>query len=427
VREFTRNYSSADLGGADMADHCPICLNVAEKGRDRDFGEKKQFRCPRCGPFEISRTASAMLGNRLEQDPLARARLSHAVRSDTSETNWLFISSANIDELLHQPLPGIPQQLDSLVRWLAAQLGDNRFGHVVLPAPEHLAGVVGTADEESTERLIAYAVKRGLVDVDHIGNDDSLGLTPEGWSMVEPPQKEEPKSHVESAATAPEIVKAHCNKCDGERNAYRRASHAVNQRDGEISWSDTYDVLECCGCNSISVRHEHWFSEWDDFDLDSVTGQPKLIPGIKVTSWPPPTKRRKPEWVDNLDDDVLRGVADEVYQALDAGLIVLASIGTRTLLDRAMFLRVGDPRGGFAAKLDEMVQNGHIGEGEKETLEAITDAGSAAAHRGFAPSANTLTTIVEAVENFLHREFVLKTAAKEVRKATPPRTRAKGN
>ena len=130
-----------------------------------------------------------------------------------------------------------------------------------------------------------------------------------------------------------------------------------------------------------------------------------------------------PDWAENLEDDVLRGVIDEVYKALNAGLIVLASIGVRTLLDRAMLLRVGDPMGGFSGKLKLMVENGHIGQDEKNILEAITDAGSAAAHRGFAPTAETLSTIIETAENFLHREFVLKSAAGEVRSATPSRER----
>jgi hypothetical protein len=217
------------------------------------------------------------------------------------------------------------------------------------------------------------------------------------------------------------ILKAHCNTCGGERKAFRRATYRAEGSDDETSWSDTYDVLECCGCSSFTVRHAFWFSEWDEFDQDPITGQPRIVPGIKVVYWPPPTKRKKPEWADQLSDDVLRQVIDEVYQALNSGLIVLASIGTRTLLDRAMFLRIGDPRGGFVGKLTLMVDRGHIGTEEKDVLEVITDAGSAAAHRGFTPDARTLETIVATVENFLHREFVLKTAAGAVRAATPPR------
>lgn len=403
-----------------MTDRCPICLNTAERGRDRDYGDKKQVRCPRCGQFEISRTALAMLGSRVEQAPLVRARLSHAIRSSTTEDNWFFVSSANLDELAQQSLPGVPQQLQHLALWLSAQLGDDRLGRVPCPLPESLAGMIGAADGERVERLIDYSVKQGIVERD--AEKDEFGLSPDGWTMIEPPTNEdEPVSQADPVETPTVVTKAHCNECNGERNADIRASYTANDEDGEVSWSDTYDVLKCCGCNGISVRHTFWFSEWDDFDADPLTGQPRLIPGVKVTYWPPPTTREKPEWVEKLEDKVLRDVIDEVYQALNSGLIVLASIGTRTLLDRAMFLCVGDPKGGFAGKFNLMVENGHIGKNEKDILEAITDAGSAAAHRGFVPSSKMLDTIIETVENFLQREFILKTAAGEVRTATPPR------
>ena len=401
--------------------YCPICLAPAEHARDRDYGERRQVRCQRCGTYEISRTALAMLESRVDRDPLARARLSHAIRQSTSETKALFVGSTNLDELAQSSLPGVQRQLENLARWVASQLLEDRFGRVEVRSRDMLAGVIGAVDGERVERLIAYAAKEGVIDCENEAG--KFGLSPKGWAMIEPSKHVAKQTKPDSRASGAEseIVKALCNQCDGERNAYRRASHTVEGNDEEVSWSDTYDVLECCGCSGISVRHEFWFSEWDQFDQDPITGQPSMIPGVKVNYWPPPTNRKKPDWADKIEDDVLRSAIDEVYQALNYGLIVLASIGTRTLLDRAMFLRVGDPNGGFIAKLGLMVERGHIGIDEKDILETITDAGSAAAHRGFAPEADTLATIVETVENFLHREFVLKTEALKVRAATPPR------
>lgn len=368
-----------------MSNTCPVCLNSASSGRDRDYGDKKQVNCPRCGPYEITRTALVMLSRRLDQDLLARARLSHAIRSRTSEDNWLFISSSNLDELVQQKLPGIPQQLEHLVSWLAAQLGEDTFGRIPYPNIELLAGKIGVVDGSRVERLIEYASSEGLIECDT--TTEMIGLSPKGWSKVEPPAKHEMQlQKSDTVIQSAKVDRAHCNICGGEKNAYIRASYTLSGKDGEVSWSDTYEILECCGCNGLSVRKMEWISEWDTLDTDPLTGQPRLISGSKVTNWPPTTKRKQPEWLDHLDDDVLRSVIQEVYQALNSGLIVLASIGIRTLLDRAMLLRVGDPRGGFEGKLKLMVEKGHIGSDEKEILEAITDAGSAAAHRGFAPS-----------------------------------------
>lgn len=402
---------------------CPVCSNPAEYGRDRDYGDKKQIDCPRCGPFQISRTALAMLKSRIEDDGLNRARLSHSIRKKTSLDNWLFVGSTNLDELIKHPLPSIEEQLHRLVRWTAAQLRDDRLGNISNPKLENLAGIIGAVDEERVERLISYGKEQGVIASDELIT--KLGVTPKGWSMIEPekpadsPDNSTPKP--DTIKEPPEIVIAHCNSCGGDRKTFKRASHETRGSEDEVSWSDTYEILECCGCGEISIRHKRWFSEWDQLGQDPITGEPTLTPGIQVTYWPPPTPRKKPSWAEKLGDEELSRVMDETYRALNSGLIVLASIGTRTLLDRAMLLRVGDPKGGFSGKLEKMLEKGHIGRDEKEILSIITDAGSAAAHRGFTPSPEVLATIVETVENFLHRTFILKTAAGEVKTATPKR------
>ena len=61
-----------------------------------------------------------------------------------------------------------------------------------------------------------------------------------------------------------------------------RSDHGISDGDGEVSWGDTYDVLECCGCGEMNVRHEHWFSEWDSIEQDS-RGNTYMKPGIKTT------------------------------------------------------------------------------------------------------------------------------------------------
>jgi hypothetical protein len=58
---------------------------------------------------------------------------------------------------------------------------------------------------------------------------------------------------------------------------------------------------------------------------------------------------------------------------------------------------------------------------EKETFLIITDAGSAAAHRGFAPDVPTFHAVLTAAEAFLYREFIMPKAAEAVRNATPAR------
>jgi Domain of unknown function (DUF4145) len=84
-----------------------------------------------------------------------------------------------------------------------------------------------------------------------------------------------------------------------------------------------------------------------------------------------------------------------------------------------------DPKGGFEGKLSGLVDRGFISPREKTTLEAVADAGNASAHRGYTPTAERLGHIVDIIENFLQRAFVLSRAADEVRNSTPRRPKAK--
>lgn len=397
-------------------DSCPICEQPAERAGASDYGDKERFRCSRCGAFEISRTALAMLHRRLAEDWTARARLSHAIRSTTSEYEWKALNSTNIPELLSAPLPGVADQLKLLMRWLVSTLAEDHFGDVPIDDPANLAALVGTLDGHRVERLLEFAEAEGYIKY----NLGKIRMTPKGWKESESERAEQADSLPEIVPGKEIIMKAYCNECGPDRNAIQRASHTVRGSDGPISWSDTYEILECGGCSTLSVRHCFWLSEWDQIDQDPLTGDMRMVPGIRTTYWPPPTTRKKPSWADEIDDEVLREVFEEVYAALDAGLRLLRSIGTRTLLDRAMTLQIGD-EGGFAHKLKLMLDQGFIGETEKGILDAMTNAGSASAHRGHKPSVEHLNTIIDTVENFIHRVFVLRTGAESVKAATPPR------
>ena len=397
-------------------DTCPICEQPAERAGASDYGDKEQFRCSRCGAFEISGSALAMLRRRLTEDGIARARLSHAIRSTTSKDEWKSLNSTNMPELLSTPLPGVAGQLKLLMRWLVSTLGEDHFGDVPIDAPANLAALVGALDGHRVERLLDFAETEGHIEY----KSGKIRMTPKGWKEFESERAEPADSPPEIWHPEEVFVKAYCNECGPDRNAIQRASHTVRGSDGPVSWSDTYEVLECGGCSTLSVRHRFWFSEWDEIDHDPLTGDMRMVPGIRTTYWPPPTTRKKPLWADEIDDEVMREVFEEVYTALNAGLRLLSSIGTRTLLDRAMTLLVGDD-GGFVRKLQLMLEQGFIGETEKDILDAMTDAGSASAHRGHKPSVEHLNTIIDTVENFIHRVFVLRTGAESVKAATPPR------
>ena len=403
---------------------CPVCLSSADFNQSGLGRDSKTIVCMRCGPFEISGTALAMLDGRLIEDPFARPRLSHAIRTRTSEDNPIFVSSTNLDDFVHQSLPGVEQQLNNLVHWLAAQLSDDPPGRIPNLWPEMLAGIIGAVDGDRVNRLLRYGIEQGILEFDE--NRDLLGLSPQGWNMIAGEKKPSNAAHhVRTNNEEHEIIVAHCNICGGSRDAYNRASHSTSRSEREVSWSNTYIILECCGCHNVSILHTHWFSEWDQLETDPLTGEPKVTRGEKVTMWPSPSRRPKPPWLERLDDEILRDLLEEIYQALNSGMTILATIGTRTLLDRAMTLCVGDKQLGFKARIDLLEDEGFIGVTEKDILSIIVDAGSASAHRAFTPGSEILETIIATVENFLERQFILRSDVKNVEVATPKRNAIK--
>jgi hypothetical protein len=199
--------------------------------------------------------------------------------------------------------------------------------------------------------------------------------------------------------------------------------------DGDgTSASDTGLILECCGCERVYFRRDYWFSEWDEVVDHPLTGQPMMQHGVQTTYWPSEIARRRPKWLDVLRerDRSLGLLLDEMYSALDGDLRVLAAIGARTAFDRASELLGVDPAIRFQEKLDRLGANGKISLDEENTLEVLVNAGSAAAHRGWRPEPQELNTMIEVIESFIHRSFIVGDGIAKLKAAVPAKpTRGK--
>ena len=110
----------------------------------------------------------------------------------------------------------------------------------------------------------------------------------------------------------------------------------------------------------------------------------------------------------------------EVYVAVSQGMVILAAIGVRTLLDRAFYLLLEKKdHGPFARKLKEMVKEGLLAESQRKIFQIIANVGNAATHQAHAPSQKTLIRILTAVESFLYQNFILPGEAEHIAQETP--------
>lgn len=202
------------------------------------------------------------------------------------------------------------------------------------------------------------------------------------------------------------IKRAPCRGCHQETKHLVLAARTIDGEDeaSGIDWRDTYELLECSGCEQVSLCNTFAHSAGDD---------------LTVTYYPPPVSRRVPPWRGKLPHE-LGSVLGEVYAALDADSRRLALMGARTAIDIALLEKVGDS-GTFQEKLASLEKKGFVGKQNREILAAALDAGNAAAHRGFRPKPEDLATVMDIVENVLQSVYVLEGAAAKLRKATPKR------
>ena len=215
-------------------------------------------------------------------------------------------------------------------------------------------------------------------------------------------------------------VKAHCNECVGERFHLVLADAKDRWTDEEHEyWIDLeYQILKCAGCGTICFRKTIWDDTNSEYRQDSRGNVVEnYIPEHR--QYPPRVSRRLPKWADMLPERI-RSVLEELFRALQTDCIVLATIGSRTVLDEMIVHLVGDV-GTFQAKLDELVSHGWIGSQQRDVLEAALNAGSAAAHRGHRLTAKQLNLVIDIVEHALQAAYVLGNVAKEIRKVTPKR------
>ena len=209
------------------------------------------------------------------------------------------------------------------------------------------------------------------------------------------------------------IQRLHCNECRGTKwhkllkETHDQGSEPYDE-DYRIWWHIVHQMFECCGCKSVVVRRSHEFSEWD-------------YPDVRL--FPPPVSRHKPEWFYQIPGSML-SLFKEIYNSLAADTRALPMMGARALLDMVIVDKVGDV-GTFNDKLKALESQGFISKKNRETLDAALDAGSAAAHRGYAPKLEEVHAVMDIVENLLQAIYVLDKIAVEIKKSTPARPAVK--
>lgn len=221
-----------------------------------------------------------------------------------------------------------------------------------------------------------------------------------------------------------EEICGHCPKC-GE-GAYADVVQCFindwNDHESGVWGIDKYRILRCGGCKAIYFQEERVFSEDVEHRWTPETGEWEAYIPPKIAYWPQPEKQKPPSWVPLFlgIDEELCNLITEIYLAHDCNLRVTTAIALRTVFDKTAQILGADASQGFAQKINHLATIGKVNESERAALTALTNAGSAAAHRGWKPDDHDLLFMIKIMEDFLWRSFFLDDAAKRFMVKIPP-------
>jgi hypothetical protein len=225
---------------------------------------------------------------------------------------------------------------------------------------------------------------------------------------------------------------SYCRQCGGERHhsAIAEKTRSWNDDDTTISGGDTWSIVECAGCHTVTFVHRHWFSEDYELTEDGPT------PIVHRDLYPPTPSRKMPEWGINayldlkVDDLWMVKLHADIYAATGMKAYALAAMGTRAIVDFIVTSLAGE-NGNFRDKLSRLKPH-LITDTQAEVIYAAFDAGSAATHRGYSPTREDVYTLLDITESLLQKIYIdplrqkrQAEAANALKSKTPQRSKPK--
>lgn len=181
--------------------------------------------------------------------------------------------------------------------------------------------------------------------------------------------------------------------------------------------TDSYQIVQCKGCESISFRKVHTDSE--DYDYDEET-QDTYYPE-KIELYPSRIAGRRKLKDVYLLPRTIQQIYGETYLALINKQPILAGIGIRALVEAVCKEESASGRD-LEKRIDDLVSKGILTQAGADILHGTRLMGNLAAHQVKPHTDKELSVAMDVVENLLYNVYLLPKAAsllpKRVIKAT---------
>lgn len=229
------------------------------------------------------------------------------------------------------------------------------------------------------------------------------------------------------------IVKEVCAKCNRETrhliiSSYEKRCEEDCGGGNSIEWYDSWQIIQCQGCEDLSFRKEHFFSE----DVYQIA-EDEWEDGTIVTLYPKRTKNMRAVKDFNNVPTKLRNIYIESLDAFNNSSFILTAVGLRalveglcselTITDGPVKTGNGDikRKANLEGKIFGLAEKGHLTEAGAKFLHEHRIMGNEAVHALRKTSRDDLSMAIDILEHSLDQIFELPIMGGELEEARKQR------
>jgi hypothetical protein len=172
-------------------------------------------------------------------------------------------------------------------------------------------------------------------------------------------------------------------------------------------WCETYQIVQCLGCDDISFRQISSNSEDYDLEKDEYSETEHLYPDRISGRQPISDYEKFPEKT--------KAMYLETLKALNNKIPILAAIGLRAIVE-SICLEQKTKSKNLAEGIDELAKMGLISTKQAEFLHNHRFMGNEAAHEIVAPKPQYLVPALDIAETLLKTIYVLPSLSDKLKK-----------
>ena len=196
-------------------------------------------------------------------------------------------------------------------------------------------------------------------------------------------------------------ITSSCKTCKRASNQHVIEEYNQVGDEGDFQWTDTYQIIQCAGCDKISFRTTHSNSE----EIHQ-TGHNEWEYAETVKVYPNPMETRHPVAETHLLPSKLRRIYNETIISLNEQQPILAGLGIRAIVETICKDNQAAGKNLFK-KIDDLVQKGALTSSGAAILHKVRTLGNEAAHEVKPHAEADLDVAMSVVEHLIRQLYIL--------------------